>query len=82
MNTTPRTPDWIDRLPWLLLLLLTAWLSVAPIHPEPHLIEKTRMLFSGSLTQPLDIFDLVLHSAPWVLVIIKLRRRSGPTPTP
>ncbi|OYU46161.1 MAG: hypothetical protein CFE44_03590 [Burkholderiales bacterium PBB4] len=62
---------WIDRLPWVWVLVIGAWLSVAPVLPEPHLIEKLRMLGKGALTQPLDIFDLALHSAPVLLVLIK-----------
>ncbi|MBF0614215.1 MAG: hypothetical protein HQL92_03580 [Magnetococcales bacterium] len=63
-----------------MLLLLTAWLSVAPIEPEPHLIEKIRMLMTGTLSRPLDIFDLFLHGSPWVLVVLKLRRSRQTTP--
>ena len=62
---------WIDRLPWVWVLVIGAWLSVAPVLPEPHLIEKLRMLGKGALNQPLDIFDLALHSAPVLLVLIK-----------
>ncbi|MBF0628688.1 MAG: hypothetical protein HQL91_10785 [Magnetococcales bacterium] len=57
-----------------MLLLLAAWLAVAPVVPEPHLIEKWRMLFEGTLSRPLDIFDLCLHSAPLVVVAFKARR--------
>jgi hypothetical protein len=65
----------LDRLPWIWLLLLAGWLAVAPIAPEPHLIEKLRMLSQGTLTRPLDIFDLVLHASPLVLVALKLWRQ-------
>jgi hypothetical protein len=33
------------------------------------------MLFAGTLAKPIDIFDLVLHAAPFVLLIAKLLRR-------
>ncbi|MEO5332800.1 MAG: hypothetical protein H7839_12320 [Magnetococcus sp. YQC-5] len=72
MPTSPS--DWIDRVSWPLLLLLAAWLAVAPVHPEPHLLEKWRMLFHGTLARPIDIFDFVLHTAPLVIVGVKLRR--------
>jgi hypothetical protein len=29
------------------------------------------MLIDGTLVKPIDIFDLLLHAAPWVLLIIK-----------
>lgn len=66
---------WLDRLPWIWLLLLAAWLAVAPITPEPHLVEKLRLLAQGALVRPLDIFDLALHAAPLLLVAIKLWRQ-------
>jgi hypothetical protein len=67
--------NWLDRLPWTWLLLGAAWMAVAPVTPEPHLVEKMRLLVQGSLARPLDIFDLVLHGTPLALVAIKLLRR-------
>jgi hypothetical protein len=66
---------WLDRLPWVWLLPLAAWLAVAPIAPEPHLVEKLRLLAQGALVRPLDVFDLALHAAPLLLVAIKLWRQ-------
>lgn len=65
---------WLDRFPLGWLIAIALWLAVAPIVPEPHLIEKLRMLSQGTLTRPLDIFDLLLHSAPLVLLGIWLWR--------
>ena len=65
----------IDRLPWIWLLPIAGWLAIAPITPEPHLVEKLRMLTHGTLVRPLDIFDLLLHAAPLVLVALKLWRQ-------
>ena len=65
---------WIDKVPFLLLLVVALWMAVAPINPEPHLVEKFRMLAQGSLTRPLDIFDLVYHLLPMVLLVLKLWR--------
>ena len=66
---------WLDRLPWVWLLLPAAWLAIAPITPEPHLLEKLRLLFQGALVRPLDVFDLVFHVAPLLLVAVKLWRQ-------
>jgi hypothetical protein len=52
--------------------VLCLTLGLAPFTPEPHLWEKLKMLASGELTELLDIFDLLLHGAPWLLLIIKL----------
>ncbi|MBF0296233.1 MAG: hypothetical protein HQL96_13675 [Magnetococcales bacterium] len=76
MNDSPPTPSWLDRVSWPVLTLLTIWLSLAPFVPEPHLTEKLRMLFTGALERPIDIFDLFLHASPWVVVALKLRRRA------
>jgi hypothetical protein len=66
---------WLDKIPLGLLILIAAWMAIAPIVPEPHLIEKVRMLSQGTLTRPLDIFDLCLHTAPIVLLLVRLWRQ-------
>lgn len=65
---------WLDRFPLGLLVVVAAWLAIAPVVPEPHLTEKWRLLLQGSLTRPLDIFDLLLHTLPLVLLAIRLWR--------
>lgn len=64
----------IDRIPLPVIAVLAIWLALAPFHPEPHLVEKLRMLFQGKLSEPVDIFDLFLHATPLVLLAIKLAR--------
>ena len=74
--------DWIDRAPLGLILIAALTLGLAPFVPEPHLWEKLKMLAAGSLSRPIDIFDLALHGTPWVLLGIKIvvtfRRRHDP----
>lgn len=65
---------WIDQIPLLLLVALAVGLGLAPFYPEPHLTEKLRMLAAGTLTRPLDAFDLLLHATPVVLLAIRLVR--------
>lgn len=77
----------IDRLPMVWVAGLAIWLAVAPIVPEPHLLEKWRMLRQGTLTRPLDVFDLLLHTVPLLVLLAKLgrkwaRRADPPTPAP
>jgi hypothetical protein len=64
----------LDRLPLPLALLLGLGLGLAPFVPEPHLVEKLRMLAGGNLTRPLDIFDLAYHALPMALMLAKLAR--------
>ncbi len=70
--------NWLDKFPLPILMALAAWMAVAPISPEPHLIEKVRMLSQGTLVKPLDMFDLLLHSAPIVLLVVRLWRKFTP----
>jgi hypothetical protein len=75
--------QWLDRLPLGLLVVAALALGLAPFAPEPHLWQKLKMLPSGTLTRPIDIFDLVLHGAPVVLLGLKLLRRARrSTPKP
>jgi len=64
----------LDRIPLNLLLIAALMLGLAPFFPEPHLWEKLKMLAAGTLRQPVDIFDLLLHATPVVLLIAKLAR--------
>lgn len=63
---------WVQRLPWSLLILGSLTLGLAPFFPEPHLVEKLRMLFQGELVRPLDIFDLCMHGAFPLLLLLRL----------
>ena len=67
----------LDRLPWIWVLPVAAWLAVAPITPEPHLVEKLRLLAQGALVRPIDVFGLALPSVPPCLVA--LHTRTGTT---
>ncbi len=61
---------WLDTLPWSVLVLLCLTIGLAPYAP-PHLFEKLQMLAQGRLVRPIDWFDLLLHAAPWLLLVLK-----------
>ena len=61
-----------QRIPLSLLIVLCLSLGLAPFAPEPHLLGKLKMLSAGELSKFIDIFDLMLHGTPWILLIIKL----------
>jgi hypothetical protein len=63
---------WLDNIPYTFLVPLAAVLALAPFSPEPHLWEKLKMLFAGTLTRPIDIFDLFLHGTPLLVLLFKL----------
>ena len=62
----------IESIPLPFFIVLSLFLGLAPFFPEPHLVEKIRMLVNGELIKPLDMFDLLLHGTPWVLLLVKL----------
>jgi len=66
---------WLDKLPWLIVVVSVLTIGLAPYAPEPHVLEKLKMLEAGNLTRPIDMFDLVMHSAPWVLLVLKAVRQ-------
>ena len=68
---------WLDKLPLTVILPLAVFLAVAPFTPEPHLWQKLKMLFAGTLTRPVDIFDLFLHGVPLLLLVLKLMRSAS-----
>ncbi|HEX9180790.1 MAG TPA: hypothetical protein VF859_10370 [Burkholderiales bacterium] len=65
---------WLDRISWGLLVPVAVLLGLAPFVPEPHLWEKLKMLVTGTLVKPIDIFDLLMHGAPLALIAAKLAR--------
>lgn len=64
----------LDQIPVTLLVLACLTLGLAPFFPEPHIWEKLKMLLAGNLVKPIDIFDLLLHAAPFLALALKLAR--------
>lgn len=62
---------FLNNFSFPMLIILAILMGIAPFNAEPHLIEKLNMLMAGTLVKPLDIFDLLMHSAPLILLIIK-----------
>jgi len=67
---TPTTTPKKKTSTILRYLIYSLTLGLAPFYPEPHIVGKLRWLLGGAVgMQPMDWFDLVLHGAPWVLLI-------------
>ena len=62
---------FLEQIPWVYLLPVSLLLAAMPFRPEPHLVEKLRMLVNGQLSRPIDIFDLFLHGGLLLLVAVK-----------
>ena len=69
--------NMIDRIPLMYLVVITVLLGLAPFFPEPHLWEKLKMLAAGTLSRPIDIFDLLWHSWPIAILLVKLYRMNA-----
>jgi hypothetical protein len=65
---------FVDSIPYPLVILAALTLGLAPFYPQPHIVEKLVMLKQGTLTRPIDIFDLLMHAAPFILLFIKIGR--------
>jgi hypothetical protein len=59
-------------LDYKLLIPLVLLLGFAPFFPQPHIVEKIRMLMAGTLRRPIDIFDLFWHAWPFALLAYRI----------
>lgn len=66
---------WFDRQPLFIFVVAALTLGLAPFVPEPHILEKLKMLGAGTLSRPIDIFDLFFHGIPWLLLGLKFFRQ-------
>ena len=66
--------NFLDQIPLAFLVVACLTLGLAPFVPEPHIWEKLKMLASGTLSKPIDIFDLFWHAWPFLLLTAKLIR--------
>ena len=63
-----------------IVILASLTLGLAPYFPEPHLLGKIRWVAGGAEgMMPMDWFDLVFHSLPWIallrLVFLRVKSR-------
>lgn len=63
-----------ELLEYKYLIPIVLLLGFAPFYPQPHIVEKIRMLIAGTLQRPIDIFDLVWHAWPFALLAYKVVR--------
>lgn len=59
---------------YLVLLVLVVVVGFAPFYPQPHIVQKMLMLTAGQLRMPIDIFDLLMHGSPFLLLGYRLFR--------
>ncbi len=66
--------SFLDKIPYSILIIAAIFMLLAPFRPMPHVVEKLIMLKNGTLTRPIDIFDLFYHLIPALLLILKIMR--------
>jgi len=64
----------LDKIPYTLLVFFAVFMLLAPFRPMPHVVEKLMMLKDGTLSKPIDIFDLFYHLIPSIILLVKLYR--------
>ena len=65
---------FLDKIPYMILIVIAIFMLLAPFKPMPHVIEKLIMLKNGTLTKPIDIFDLFYHLLPTIILALKVYR--------
>ncbi len=73
-NKHPTLLERLDGIPVPALVFASLLLGLAPFQPEPHVWQKLKMLAGGELSRPMDIFDLLMHGTPILLLIIRMVR--------
>ena len=63
--------SWIVELPYGLLIVMAIFMAIAPIQPEPHLVQKFQWLMNGSPFKFIDVFDVLWHLLPVILIGLK-----------
>ena len=64
----------LDKIPYSILIVISVLMLLAPFRPMPHVVEKLIMLKNGTLTKPIDIFDLFYHLLPTIVLLLKVYR--------
>ncbi len=61
---------FLDKIPYSILIVIAVFMILAPFSPMPHVLEKLIMLKNGTLTKPIDIFDLFFHLVPTIILFL------------
>ena len=65
---------YLYKIPYTLLIIFTVFMLLMPFRPMPHVAEKLMMLKDGTLSRPIDIFDLFYHLIPLIILLMKFYR--------
>lgn len=65
---------FLDKIDYPTFIIVAVLMLLVPFYHLPHSAEKIIMLFEGTLSRPLDIFDLIMHTTPTILLGVKIIR--------
>jgi len=82
MTTTQPTKfniimGWLHCPAWPMLIMAALLLGLAPFWPEPHLVEKAKILLGGQPLKPIDWFDILWHGWPFIWIALRLATPSA-----
>ena len=63
--------SFLDKITYTNLIIGAVLMGLAPFVPMPHSVEKILLLVKGELTKPIDIFDLIFHLSPLIIIGLK-----------
>jgi hypothetical protein len=49
-------------------------LGLAPFYPHAHIYKQIMNILHGTLTEWIDVVDLLMHGAPWVVLLVAVIR--------
>ena len=64
--------NFLDKIQYPILIGMAAFMLLTPFTPMPHVLDKMIMLKNGTLTRPVDIFDLFFHLIPSIALGLKI----------
>jgi len=65
---------WLDDISYVFLIAAALLMAMMPFQPEPHLVQKYALWLAGNLQKPTDIFDVIWHLLPTLLLLLKFVR--------
>jgi hypothetical protein len=65
---------FLDKISYPILIIGAVLIILSPFKPMPHVLEKLIMLKNGTLTKPIDVFDLIFHLVPTIILLLKVYR--------
>lgn len=77
VESTPWSLAWSQHRERVVAAALASMtLGLAPFYPHAHIWKQLTNLARGTLSAPIDVFDLAMHGAPWVALVVTVTQLS------